>query len=168
VTNSGARRSVGVVVRPTLAFLFVGGLVALTLSACGDGDESDERVASRVEVMQLFEPPVRLGIAGSRSFAVLEDRDGEIARVVAAKHDFDRNLTPLLDERLAPGEYQVTSFQRRCRRSPCRGGADGLGPPRARCVARFEVDGRMPIDVVITVDPEAAKCTIETGFVELG
>ncbi len=30
------------------------------------------------------------------------------------------------------------------------------------------MEGREPVDVLITVDPVAAKCTIKTGFIEVG
>jgi hypothetical protein len=87
------------------------------------------------------------------------------------EHRFERNPTPLLSERLEPGSYRVTSFQRPCGPSGCEGSGIGFGlssKPLARCAADFEVRGRQPVDVVITVDPVDFKCRIATGFVELG
>lgn len=147
------------------------GLLSLGLSDCGD--DTGERPRARVVVQQVFRPEVPYGTEGTVSFLVIEREGAPIVRRQVVSPGVQEPQA-LLDERLEPGSYRVRSYQRTCSAS-CPGSPSGaeapivggaLDPPSAKCSAAFEVVGDRAVDVLVTLDPSAAACEIDSALVE--
>ena len=126
------------------------------LAGCNDRYEpGPDAVEVRVELQ--YDVSQGAYVEGSLSYIRVERPDGERL--------FERQLSELSGKsptfhstdyiRLAPGEYQLISFQR-----PCEGNCGSLDPPTDRCERRIRVTGNPKLTVLIAAQP-AESCEIE-------
>lgn len=144
-----------VTIRATALAVLVG--AATVLGGCGGDDASiaPKRSASTSSVTidptlgRLVVTQVQLDCCyteGQVSSIVIRDA----AKAVVAEHSDqpDETSVVLLDEQLAPGAYEVESYQR-----PCVGNCEHLDPPTDLCTEPVELVAGAELHLTVTFSP---------------